>query len=614
MAKPKIRSNKQRVLVMSNVDEEIYAYVTDTPPKSFLLFAGAGSGKTRTLVNVLQKIKNNHKEKLLKKNQKVAVITFTNAACEEIKHRLQYDSTFHVSTIHSFAWELIKPFTKDIKIFLQEKLKNDISNLKSKLSKTIKETSKENYKIDINKKEDRLNSLDEINYFIYSPIEILIGKGTLNHSEVIEIFTKFLSEFKLMKNILTTEFPILFIDECQDTQRELLKSLIQTQQNNKETFCLGLFGDSMQQIYSSGYSELINNLPEDWKKPCKINNYRCPSRIVNLINKINKTYNSNNYIEQIAQKNQTGIVRVFILNKNIEDKLSQEQIIREKMSLICQDLEWKDIKNVKTLVLEHAMAANRSGFGNFFLPLSQDSIIRDNLLQNSGINIPFLLEQFLPLINSIKKNNNFEVMRILEKYSPLMNNEITSNNFKDLKRNIKDLNVNEDISIETLLSDINRKRLLEIPDDIKNGLNYDSKDNDYKDKDSLWNKALKASLKELMQYNLYIKGKLGFDTHQGVKGLEFNRVMAILDDEESNGFLFKYNKLLGTESLSDTDIKNIESGKDNVISRTARLFYVICSRAEESLAIVVYSNKPSELKNNLIYSEFFSKDEIEIFS
>lgn len=614
MAKPKIKPNKQRGLVMSNVDEEIYTYVTNTPPKSFLLFAGAGSGKTRTLVNILQKIKNVHKEKLLKNNQKVAVITFTNAACEEIKHRLQYDSTFHVSTIHSFAWELIKPFTKDIKIFLQEKLKNDISDLKLKLSKAIKETSKENYKIDINKKENRLNSLDEINYFIYSPIEILIGKGTLNHSEVIEIFTKFLSEFKLMKNILTTEFPILFIDECQDTQRELLKSLIQTQQNNKETFCLGLFGDSMQQIYSSGYSELTNNLPEDWKKPCKINNYRCPSRIVNLINKINKTYNSNNYIEQIAQKNKTGIVRVFILNKNIENKLFQEQIIREQMSVICQDLEWKDIKNVKTLVLEHAMAANRSGFGNFFLPLSQDSIIRDNLLQNSGINIPFLLEQFLPLINSIKNNNNFETMRILEKYSPLMNNEIISNNFKDLKRNIKDLNVNEDISIETLLSDINRKRLLEIPDDIKNGLNYDSKDNNYKEKDSLWNKALKASLKELMQYNLYIKGKLGFDTHQGVKGLEFNRVMAILDDEESNGFLFRYNKLLGTESLSDTDRKNIESGKDNVLSRTARLFYVICSRAEESLAIVVYSNKPSELKNNLIYSEFFSEDEIEIFN
>jgi len=238
-----------------------------------------------------------------------------------------------------------------------------------------------------------------------------------------------MKDFKLMKNILTTEFPILFIDECQDTQRELLKSLIQTQQNNKETFCLGLFGDSMQQIYSSGYSELINNLPEDWKKPCKINNYRCPSRIVNLINKINKTYNSNNYIEQIAQKNQTGIVRVFILNKNIEDKLSQEQIIREKMSVTCQDLEWKDIKNVKTLVLEHAMAANRSGFGNFFLPLSQDSIIRDNLLQNTGINIQFLLEQVLPLVNSIKNNNNFETMRILEKYSPLMNNEIISNNF-----------------------------------------------------------------------------------------------------------------------------------------------------------------------------------------
>lgn len=35
MAKPKIKPNKQRRLVMSNVDEEIYTYVTNTPPKSF---------------------------------------------------------------------------------------------------------------------------------------------------------------------------------------------------------------------------------------------------------------------------------------------------------------------------------------------------------------------------------------------------------------------------------------------------------------------------------------------------------------------------------------------------------------------------------------------------
>lgn len=40
----------------AGVVDEIVAYVTSTPPRSFFLFAGAGSGKTRTLVAVLRKL------------------------------------------------------------------------------------------------------------------------------------------------------------------------------------------------------------------------------------------------------------------------------------------------------------------------------------------------------------------------------------------------------------------------------------------------------------------------------------------------------------------------------------------------------------------------------
>ena len=46
--------------LLFGVDKEIYSYLNLNDPKSFLLFAGAGSGKTRTLVNVLQEIKNNN--------------------------------------------------------------------------------------------------------------------------------------------------------------------------------------------------------------------------------------------------------------------------------------------------------------------------------------------------------------------------------------------------------------------------------------------------------------------------------------------------------------------------------------------------------------------------
>ncbi|WGE82887.1 UvrD-helicase domain-containing protein [Actinobacillus equuli] len=138
---------------MNNVDDKIYSYATGTPPKSFLLFAGAGSGKTRTLVNVLQKIKENHKNKLTTNRQRVCVITFTNAACNEINHRLQYDQTFNISTIHSFAWDLIKNFTNDIKIYLRDKLGKDISDLEEKLSKARSPNSRENYARDLEKKD-----------------------------------------------------------------------------------------------------------------------------------------------------------------------------------------------------------------------------------------------------------------------------------------------------------------------------------------------------------------------------------------------------------------------------------------------------------------------------
>ena len=51
--------------------------------------------------------------------RKIAVITYTNAACDEIKHRIDYDSIFAVSTIHSFAWTLIQFFQNDIRDWLK---------------------------------------------------------------------------------------------------------------------------------------------------------------------------------------------------------------------------------------------------------------------------------------------------------------------------------------------------------------------------------------------------------------------------------------------------------------------------------------------------------------
>lgn len=76
--------------------------------------------------------------------------------------------------------------------------------------------------------------------------------------------------------------------------------------------------------------------------------------------------------------------------------------------------------------------------------------------------------------------------------------------------------------------------------------------------------------------------------------------------------MFSYDKLFGIKPLTSTDQKNIDEGKETGIDRTLRLFYVACSRAKESLAIVSYTDAPEELKKNVINYGWFIDNEVEI--
>ncbi len=92
-----------------------------------------------------------------------------------------------------------------------------------------------------------------------------------------------------------------------------------------------------------------------------------------------------------------------------------------------------------------------------------------------------------------------------------------------------------------------------------------------------------------------------FDKVEKVKGTIFN-------------YPPSYDKLMGAKALTPTDIKNIESGKETSVDRTRRLFYVACSRAEESLAIVVYTDSPNVIKNEMIKRSWFKANEITVIS
>lgn len=612
-------------LALEGIDKDIYDYLDLKKPRSFLLFAGAGSGKTRTLVNVLQAVRRKNIQGFVQKGQRVAVITYTNAACNEIQHRLAYDPIFAVSTIHSFVWELISPFTQDIREWLRVELQEQIEDLKDKLSRARDlqgKTALQNARSK-KSKETRLSQLDKVKKFIYSPTSNRMDFGTLTHSEVIKISTYFLMSSPLFRSVLVNKFPILLIDESQDTEKELLEAFIFTQSINSKTFSLGLFGDLMQRIYSGGKEDLGRPLPAGWEAPAKEINYRSPKRIVELINSIRKDADGHQQVPDISADD--GLVRLFLVKSTCTTKSEVETSIRNRMKELTGDSAWSHLDEVKVLTLEHAMAASRGQFEAFFSPLSQIDSLRDPLLNGTSGVFKFLNDQLLALIDSVLTENDFDVMAILKKNSRLVSANSNSEfqldpllvlgRTRDAITKFKSLFEEKDPSIRDVLKFVHNNSLLVLPDVLSSLLvDGESEDEDEDEKVPhvvAWDKAILAPISQLKNYSLYVREKLGYATHQGVKGLEFDRVMAIIDDGDANGFLFSYEKLFGAKQLSDTDMRNESTGKESVLSRTRRLLYVICSRAEKSLAVIVYTQNPAMVKKTNIEAGWFKEDEIE---
>ena len=607
------------------VDDEIYSCLDLDKPKSFFLFAGAGSGKTRSLVEVLKRFRENNIYRLRTNAQQVAIITYTNAACDEIKRRLEFDPAFNVLTIHSFSWELIKPYTYDIKALLGVRLQKDINELEVAQSKgRAGSKAAEDRPRQIASKRKRLESLSTVRKFTYNPNGENSGKDSLNHAEVLALTAELLSSRPLLQKILTRKFPVLLVDESQDTKKELIDALFSVQRIHKAQFSLGLFGDIMQRIYMDGKEDLgLVPLPDDWLTPKKIYNYRCPRRVVKLINKIRKDVDQN--LQEPVKKNE-GFVRLFIADtRQSIDKAAFEDTVCKKMVEFTNDKLWTDSNENKILTLEHHMAAQRGGFSNFFNALYNVDKLKTGLLDGTLSGITFFSEKILPLINSLEVNNQFAISKILNKYSPLMfkeqfeHSENPKTELKKAKEAVDALYAlwenDSNPTLQNILKETNRSGLFKVPDILTAIADRQEKDFELAEDDTdpiidAWDKALALSFNEFKSYVQYISDKSRFGTHQGIKGLEFPRVMVILDDEEARGFLFSYEKLFGAKTPTKADIDNQANGKETSIERTRRLFYVTCSRAEESLAIIAYTSEPNKVKENALRQEWFTEEEI----
>lgn len=601
------------------VDEALKKCILSTPRKSFFLFAGAGSGKTYSLVLLLKKIHNSIGKDLLLQGKNVAVITFTNAATDEIINRLDYSPIFHISTIHSFVWDVIKYYQADIKRLYCFYIEEDLKALEKKLEETEKKTTK-TYLSNVEKFEyqkERLAKAQIIEKFVYNPNGSNPEYNALKHAEVIKISAQMILENKMLQRIIAQRYPILLIDESQDTKKELIDTFFEIQRNFADIFTLGLLGDQKQRIYADGKENIEDSIPIGWEKPVKRMNYRCAKRIIQLANNIGKDIDI--HAEQRPREDANdGLIRLFVIQQREGlNKDEIEQNVMRIMSEQTQDAKWTTIgTEVKVLTLEHMMAARRLGFSRFFAPLYKVSKYQMTFLQGSVSEIEFFTKEVLPIAESIKEDGRV-ALEILKKYSPLLSGQNTEKPYelylKCREEAIKVANlVNENGTIRVVVDEIIKSQLLTVPDVVRQAYMLSPSDIEDTVEEELraWVEVMDLPINMVRSYDDYVNHRSQFDTHQGVKGLEFDRVMVIIDDSEIKGFLFSYDKLFGVKDLSNVDLKNKENGKETSIERTQRLFYVTCTRAKNSLAVVMYTNNPERVKTETIRKGWFEENEI----
>ncbi len=622
----------EAVTQVDELKKTIAACLDLEKPRSFFLYAGAGTGKTRAVVEAMDIFRTRYGTQFRQSGQKVAVITYTNAACDEIRRRTDFDPIFAVSTIHSFAWEQIRTYHKDISAWLRERLDTDITELHAKQAKGRSGTKAAAERgVQIESKQKRLQNLDVIKQFTYNPNGENVGKNSLNHAEVIAISAAFLTDKPLMRQILVRKYPVLLIDESQDTQKDLIDAFFALQAEHPDQFSLCLFGDTMQRIYADGKVGLEQAVPADWEKPAIAVNHRCPKRIVTLLNQIRSV--SDGARQEPRQDAQEGVVRLFLIN-DFEgiDKPKVEAKAARIMAEVTSDDEWMSAQTVKILTLEHHMAARRGGFDRFFESLYSIDKFKTGLLDGTLNGVAFFAQQVLPLVQAMQSEDRFEVARVVKGHSPIMSPERLSASETSLEeirtagRSVESIFSLWDDGADPVLLDvlkvIDHEGLLGIPDvfapilsdadgqgEEGESVPADAEDDRNPAVDA-WREALSVPFSQFEAYAEYISDKSRFGTHQGIKGLQFPRVMVILDDNEARGFMFSYEKLLGAKALTNRDEQNRLEGKDTSVDRTRRLFYVTCSRAQRSLAVIVYTKEADKVASHMSSVGWFEDQEV----
>lgn len=584
-------------------DEQIRAVLDREELTGFTVVAGAGSGKTTSLVKALHHVVETRGEELRARAQQVACITFTEVAAHEIHGDVGSSRLVAVSTIHSFLWSVVRPFQRDIKVWVEAKVAAKIATLEAAQASygpRVKQATKDKNVEKLVRLKAQEAALPQVARFTYG-VGSDYANGVLGHSDVLKMAPALIEERPLLAQLVASEFPFVFVDESQDTDKSVLACLKNVAASAPGRVCLGFFGDPMQQIYPTGAGAVAAE--DGWIEISKPENFRSSDTVLALVNAVRS--GGDGLVQESPTRSgngQHGEAYLFILPAD-DERTANLDIVRawlDERSTVGNWTRSDTEGGAKVLMITHRMAARRLGFDELWNAF--DSRGSQSLTQSFTEGTTWVLAPFRAVIEPIcsaVSERDADLLGVLRVHSPVLNDGATGSEFKtaltQARDSVAELRglVKSNASLGELVRSAWNSRLVTL--DARLAAHLDPHGHEgavvLEEADRhLLDAVFAVPYVELAGYREYVTRVSPYSTHHGTKGAEFERVVVVLDGEEGAFPGISYDKLLGLAELSKTDQDNLANGVDSVLDRSRRLLYVCVSRARLGVAIVLFTS------------------------
>lgn len=526
--------------------------------RNFLLEAGAGAGKTYSLVEALKHLIEYEGPELRRNHQRIACITYTNAAAAVINSRIDSNPLVFVGTIHAFCWSLMRKFQRALRSLVAA----------------------------MPEWEEKLAEADGIGSRI---VEYELGYRrvtaetvTLHHDDVLALMVSLLPNVKF-QTLLAQQYPFVLIDEYQDTDIAVMTSISEHLFGRAAGPMIGLFGDHWQTIFDKTCGHVAHvALTEIGKR----SNFRSSTKIVDVLNKMRPELPQ-------AVKDEGFIGSAIAFHTNAWQGARRSgaggghwkgdlpaEAAHAYLATLIKKLEsdgWNLApQRTKVLMLTHNVLASEQGYDS----IAKAFPYTDQFIKKEDPLIAFFCDALEPACAAFQHKRFGEMFSLLGGSTSAVSSHADKVAWSSSMEGLAKIRLTG--TIGQVLDYMIEHAHPPLPDAVLGVLGetdeWHGEEGEEPPRRIQQTRQLRdVPYREVIALDRFIDGHTPFATKHSVKGDEFENVLVVL----GRGWN-KYN----FDQFLQWSTEGVPAGKQGAFERSRNLFYVCCSRPTTRLALL----------------------------